>query len=104
MRPTIQRVVVLDPRSGDILLMIGSVDFGDREISGQINMALAPRQPGSAFKPFTYATLLEQGLQSGDALLRHSTYNPPVSPCGALRTGKLRPPLSRSGFAPLRVG
>ncbi len=54
-------VVVLDPRSGDILLMIGSVDFGDRDIGGQINMALAPRQPGSAFKPFTYATLLEQG-------------------------------------------
>ena len=54
-------VVVLDPRTGDILMMIGSADFGNEEIDGQVNMALAPRQPGSAFKPFTYATLLEQG-------------------------------------------
>ncbi len=54
-------VVVLDPRSGDILVMVGSADFGNEEIDGQVNMALAPRQPGSAFKPFTYATLLEQG-------------------------------------------
>ncbi|MCY3693891.1 MAG: transglycosylase domain-containing protein [Chloroflexi bacterium] len=54
-------VVVLDPRNGDILMMIGSVDFGNEDIDGQVNMALAPRQPGSAFKPFTYATLLEQG-------------------------------------------
>ena len=54
-------VVVLDARTGDVLMMIGSVDFGDEEIDGQVNMALAPRQPGSAFKPFTYATLLEQG-------------------------------------------
>lgn len=54
-------VVVLDPRNGDVLIMIGSADFGDESIDGQVNMALAPRQPGSAFKPFTYATLLEQG-------------------------------------------
>jgi penicillin-binding protein 1C len=54
-------VVVLDPRNGDVLLMIGSADFGNEDIDGQVNMALAPRQPGSAFKPFTYATLLEQG-------------------------------------------
>ena len=54
-------VVVLDPRSGDILMMVGSADFGNERIDGQVNMAVAPRQPGSAFKPFTYATLLDQG-------------------------------------------
>ena len=54
-------VVILDPRTGDVLVMIGSADFSDELIDGQVNMALAPRQPGSAFKPFTYATLLEQG-------------------------------------------
>ncbi len=54
-------VVTLDPQSGDILMMIGSVDFDDEAIGGQINMSVARRQPGSAFKPFTYATLLDQG-------------------------------------------
>jgi membrane peptidoglycan carboxypeptidase len=51
-------VVALDPRSGEILAMVGSLDYFDPEIDGQVNVALARRQPGSAFKVFTYATAL----------------------------------------------
>ncbi|RLT47068.1 MAG: penicillin-binding protein [Chloroflexi bacterium] len=48
-------LVAVDPRSGQVLALVGSVDYFDRGISGAINMALAPRQPGSTLKPLTYA-------------------------------------------------
>lgn len=47
--------VVLRAGTGEILAMVGNVDFYNEAIDGQINMAITPRQPGSAFKPFTYA-------------------------------------------------
>jgi penicillin-binding protein 1C len=52
-------LVALGPRTGEILAMIGSADYFDETIDGAINMALAPRQPGSAFKPFLYAQALD---------------------------------------------
>lgn len=52
-------VVVLDPSSGQIRVMVGSPDFFDNRHQGAINMALAPRQPGSALKPFIYALALD---------------------------------------------
>jgi 1A family penicillin-binding protein len=48
-------LVALDPHTGQVLAMLGSVDYFDEKISGALNMAIAPRQPGSALKPFTYA-------------------------------------------------
>ncbi|RME46270.1 MAG: glycosyl transferase, partial [Chloroflexi bacterium] len=51
-------LVAIDPRTGEILAMLGSLDFFDPDIDGQVNVTLAARQPGSAFKPFTYATAL----------------------------------------------
>lgn len=54
-------VVVLDARTGDVLTMIGSADYFDEEHDGAVNVALAPRQPGSALKPFTYALALARG-------------------------------------------
>lgn len=54
-------VVVLDTRTGDILAMVGSQDFFASDIDGQVNRALALRQPGSTLKPFVYALALEQG-------------------------------------------
>ncbi len=47
--------VVLRANTGEILAMVGSVDFYNEEIDGEVNMAISPRQPGSSFKPFTYA-------------------------------------------------
>ncbi len=49
-------LVALRPQTGEILAMLGSVDFNAAEISGQVNVAISPRQPGSAVKPLTYLT------------------------------------------------
>jgi len=54
-------VVVLKPANGEILAMVGSADFFNADISGQVNMALAPRQPGSSIKPLTYVAAFEKG-------------------------------------------
>lgn len=48
-------LVALDPKTGQVMAMLGSVDYFNERIGGSINMALAPRQPGSTLKPFTYA-------------------------------------------------
>ncbi|MBK8137477.1 MAG: transglycosylase domain-containing protein [Chloroflexi bacterium] len=48
-------LVALDPRTGEVLALLGSPDYFDKSISGAVNAALALRQPGSALKPFTYA-------------------------------------------------
>jgi penicillin-binding protein 1C len=54
-------VVAIKPATGEILVMAGSLDYFDREIDGQVNVALAERQPGSSFKMFTYTEALRQG-------------------------------------------
>ena len=48
-------LVAIDPRTGQILALVGSADYNDRRIDGAVDAALALRQPGSAIKPFTYA-------------------------------------------------
>ena len=53
-------VLVLDNTNGEILTWVGSRDYFDESISGQVNGALALRQPGSALKPFTYQLALER--------------------------------------------
>jgi len=52
-------LVALRPQTGEILAMLGSVDFNDPHIDGQVNVALRPRQPGSAIKPLTYLATFE---------------------------------------------
>jgi penicillin-binding protein 1C len=54
-------LVTLHPETGEILALVGSLDFWDETISGQVNMALANRQPGSSIKPLVYLSALEQG-------------------------------------------
>ena len=51
-------LVAMWPRTGEVLAMVGSVDYFDPVISGQVNVALAERQPGSSFKPFVFLTAL----------------------------------------------
>lgn len=53
-------VLVLDNRNGDILAYVGSRDFFDETIQGQVDGVRALRQPGSALKPFTYQLALER--------------------------------------------
>ncbi len=55
-------LVAIDPKTGQILSMVGSRDYFDEAIDGNFNIALAERQPGSSFKPFTYASALAKGF------------------------------------------
>ena len=61
-------VVVLDNSSGDVLSLVGSRDFFDESHDGQVNGALALRQPGSTLKPFTYGLALENGLTAASLI------------------------------------
>jgi len=55
-------LVAIRPASGEILAMVGSADYYNAAISGQVNMAISPtRQPGSAIKPITYVAAFEKG-------------------------------------------
>lgn len=53
--------VAIDPKTGQILAMVGSRDFFDTEIPGQFNITTASRQPGSSFKPIVYAAAFTLG-------------------------------------------
>ncbi|MCC6615066.1 MAG: transglycosylase domain-containing protein [Anaerolineae bacterium] len=61
-------VLVLKPLTGEILAMVGSIDYNADGIDGRVNVATSPRQPGSTMKPFTYAAALEQGMTAGDII------------------------------------
>ena len=52
-------VVALDPRTGEVLVMLGSPDYFDKKIDGAVNAAIALRQPGSSIKPITYAAAFD---------------------------------------------
>ena len=55
-------LVAIRPSTGEILAMVGSADFYNEAISGQVNMAVSQtRQPGSSIKPFTYVAAFEKG-------------------------------------------
>lgn len=54
-------MVAIDPKTGDILTMVGSRDYFSKKIEGNFNIALAHRQPGSTFKPFVYSTAFKKG-------------------------------------------
>jgi membrane peptidoglycan carboxypeptidase len=64
-------VVAIRPGTGEILAMVGSLDYWNDEIDGQFNVAVdgQGRQPGSSFKPFTYVTLLSQGYNAAHMFL-----------------------------------
>jgi 1A family penicillin-binding protein len=54
-------LVSLDARTGEILAMVGSKDYYDESIDGNVNVVLRPRQPGSSFKPIVYAAAFQKG-------------------------------------------
>jgi len=65
----------------DVLAQIGSADFFNPEIQGQVDGTCAPRSPGSTLKPFVYALALQQGLIHpfsilSDAPHSFADYNP----------------------------
>ena len=55
-------LVAIKPSTGEILAMVGSADFYNEAIDGQVNMATSPtRQPGSSIKPINYVAAFEKG-------------------------------------------
>jgi len=78
-------VVVIEPRTGEILTMVGSLDYFDASIDGQVNVTTSERQPGSSFKPYTYVTAFSQGYTPATMIMdvRRSfpdNPNPPYVP------------------------
>ncbi len=69
-------VVVANPQTGEIYAMVGSVNFYDRSIDGQVNVANRLRQPGSSIKPINYVTALEKGWTLASPLLDVKTEFP----------------------------
>ncbi len=78
-------VVVIRPGTGELVAMVGSVDYFNREIDGQVNIAISQRQPGSSFKIFNYLTAFAQGYTAASMLMDVRTVfddspNPPYVP------------------------
>lgn len=66
-------LVSLSPKTGEIFAMVGSRNYFDDSIDGQVNVTTRPRQPGSSFKPFAYATAFEKGFQPETKILDAQT-------------------------------
>ena len=62
-------MVVMVPWSGEVLAMVGSADFDNALINGEVNYATCLIQPGSSMKPLVYAAAFEQGLNPGSVLM-----------------------------------
>jgi 1A family penicillin-binding protein len=61
-------LVSMDPKTGQIIAMVGSHDFYDKENDGQVNVADTDQQPGSSFKPLVYATAFKEKYNPGYVL------------------------------------
>jgi len=86
-------VVVLDPKNGQILSMVGSRDYFDKTIDGNFNVATAGRQPGSSFKPIVYALAFEKGYTEKTVLFDVKTeFNASCNPNGLSNDSKCYSP------------
>jgi len=54
-------LVAIDPKTGQVLAMVGSKDYFDTSIDGNVNVTIRDRQPGSSFKPYVYLTAFTEG-------------------------------------------
>jgi penicillin-binding protein 1C len=69
-------VVAIRNDTGEILAMVGSLNYNNEEIDGQVNVAISSRQPGSSFKPYVYLTALTQGMSASTMILDVATAFP----------------------------
>ena len=70
-------IVAIDPKTGQILVMVGSKDYFNQEDQGNFNIATAHRQPGSAIKPFVYAEAFKKGYSPNTVVFDVPTeFNP----------------------------
>lgn len=61
-------LMAMSPQTGQVLAYVGSRDYFDASIQGQVDMVRARRQPGSALKPFLYFQALQQGFTPATVL------------------------------------
>jgi 1A family penicillin-binding protein len=54
-------LVAIDPKTGDVLVMVGSRNYFDDKIDGNFNTTISSRQPGSSIKPIVYASAFAKG-------------------------------------------
>ncbi|MEZ4103872.1 MAG: transglycosylase domain-containing protein [Candidatus Paceibacterota bacterium] len=73
-------LVAVDPKTGDLLTMVGSRDYFSEDIDGNYNVALANRQPGSSIKPFIYATAFSKGYLPETVVFDVKTQFSPLCP------------------------
>jgi len=62
--------LLVDPRDMEVKAWVGSADYWNQSIDGQVNGVLAKRSPGSALKPFVYALALDQGILHPKTIVR----------------------------------
>ncbi len=63
----------LDPKSGQIYAMVGSADYFNDEIEGQVNVTIQPLQPGSSIKPIIFAAAFEKGYTPNTLIWDNNT-------------------------------
>lgn len=75
-------LVAIDPKTGQILAMVGSRDYFNNEIQGQVNITIRNIQPGSSMKPLVYAALFEKGYTPNTILydVKTNFSNDPAEP------------------------
>lgn len=74
-------LVATDPKTGDLLVMVGSRDYFSEDIEGNFNVTLSPRQPGSSIKPFVYASAFRKGYLPATVLFDVPTqFSPQCEP------------------------
>ncbi|KKT82299.1 MAG: hypothetical protein A2925_00170 [Candidatus Yanofskybacteria bacterium RIFCSPLOWO2_01_FULL_44_22] len=74
-------LAAVNPKTGDLLALVGSANYFDIENQGNFNVATAKRQPGSAFKPFAYAAAFQAGYPDSTILFDVKTeFNPNCQP------------------------
>ncbi len=84
-------VVVIDPKTGQILSMVGSRNYFDKEIDGNFNVTTALRQPGSSFKPIVYAEAFKKGYTDKTTLFDVPTeFNSSCGPLGKPLPGNIK--------------
>ncbi len=91
--------LAMNPKTGEIVAMVGSKDYFDTEIGGQFNVAVdALRQPGSSIKPITYLGMIQKGYNPASMLMdvettfNHNDIEKPYIPKNY--DGKFRGPVS----------
>lgn len=68
--------LITNPKTGEILAMVGSRDYFDPEIDGNVNVTTSARQPGSAIKPINYAVGLSKGYTAATPFVDQKTCFP----------------------------